>query len=416
MHRLDPRRLRVHRRRIAKLAERPHRVEERVSVRRKPALRRVPDQHVRRPLKRDERRHTLDLPLLRLRRELARHLRAVHVDRLSGSDPLLRKELGRRLLRRHLPHRTHLQDRILLRARRRDRLRRVLVHPAARELHLPLEDRVVELVALEKTLSRIGAEDEPVQPLDIRVAIDLQSRGVALDLRLEPVLRRRQPIARIRVRLLPLRRLPAAHRVRIPIEHLEERQHLVRVVAALGHEAEAEVVGLRLVGARVFQEQELQPRAGRLAERGDGGRDGRADGEPDLRQLRLAHLVRRMVRDHVPALVAEHRRQLGLAVHVREQPAVDEDRPAREREGVDARVVDDLVRERKVGAGRNGHLLAEIGHVRLELRIVVDAHLLLDLFLRVLAHLDLLGAGHEIELELTGVGIADAGAEQDGEE
>ena len=47
---------------------------------------------------------------------------------------------------------------------------------------------------------------------------------------------------------------------------------------------------------------------------------------------------------------------------------------------------------------------------------MVDAHLLLDLLLRILAHLDLLGPGHEIELELAGVGIADAGAEQDGEE
>ena len=97
-----------------------------------------------------------------------------------------------------------------------------------------------------------------------------------------------------------------------------------------------------------------------------------------------------------------------------EDSAGDEDGPARQREGVDRRVLDDHVRERQVGtAAVGGERLAQIGDVLLQLRVAIDAHRLDHFLLRLLAHLDLLGLGDEIELQLSGGWVAHAGAEQE---
>src|SRR5204862_4488767 len=58
----------------------------------------------------------------------------------------------------------------------------------------------------------------------------------------------------------------------------------------------------------------------------------------------------------------------------------------------------------------------QLGDVRLQLGVLVDPHRLDDFLLGLLAHLDLLGLGDEIELQLSSSGIADAGAEGKTEE
>ena len=196
-----------------------------------------------------ERDHALDHALLRLRLERPRHLGALHVDCLPGLDSLLRKELLRRFVRRHLAGDLQLQDRVLLRARRSHRLRRVLVLPSRGQLPLELQLRLIEGVALEETLAGILAEGDSVDQLQVLLALHLHPFGGTLQLRLQPLLRRCQPVARIGMRLQPFWGLPPAGLFRHAVEHLEERDHLRWVVTDPGHVPEPKLVRLGLVFA-----------------------------------------------------------------------------------------------------------------------------------------------------------------------
>src|SRR5262249_1718202 len=67
-------------------------------------------------------------------------------------------------------------DGILLRADRYDRLRQVLTLPAARQRDLEAEIGMIERVALEEPVARIGAVDEAIDPLQVLRAVHLRVR------------------------------------------------------------------------------------------------------------------------------------------------------------------------------------------------------------------------------------------------
>ena len=147
-----------------------------------------------------------------------------------------------------------------------------------------------------------------------------------------------------------------------------------------------------------------------------------ADGHrQELAELALGHLLGRMTIDHVPDLVTEDARELGLVVHAVEQARGDEDLPAGQGEGVDRLRVAEQVemevlhvgallrasllrtRRRPTSSTRAARVLARIDvapHLARHLGGGLEAqgHLLVD------AHRDvLLLAGHRIDLRLAHV-------------
>jgi hypothetical protein len=124
-------------------------------------------------------------------------------------------------------------------------------------------------------------------------------------------------------------------------------------------------------------------------------------------------LIGRMARGDVAALVAHDGRELCLGVQVREDPSRDEHRPARQREGVHRRIVDDVELPRQVLALRGlREPLPQVAHEGFQLVVAIEADRLLRLQGSLLADLHLLALGEQIELQLAGGGVAEAGCGQ----
>ena len=150
---------------------------------------------------------------------------------------------------------------------------------------------------------------------------------------------------------------------------------------------------------------------------------GAAFGNEDARQHGAAHqrdlprvTLGRVPRVDVADLVAEHAGHLGLGVEVREQPARDVDVAARQRERVDVGLVDDGEVPRQVRPlRRGGQPHPHAGHVLLQRRVVVHAHLGAELLVGLAADADLLALAHERELALAGHRVGGARRRRDGE-
>ena len=133
----------------------------------------------------------------------------------------------------------------------------------------------------------------------------------------------------------------------------EEAHRAIRVEAGARRNADADAVGLELLRAREAGERNFGARQRhrahlRIVEHVGG----------DLAHQRgLAHLIladRRMARDHVRHLVAQHRGEFGGVVGEREQAARDVELTVRQREGVDRRRVEDrdlVFQVRPLGCG-----------------------------------------------------------------
>ena len=269
-----------------------------------------------------------------------------------------------------------------------------------------------ELLALEISLARILAVDDPVDRRQVFVPPHLRLAEVVLEV-FQSLFGNLLPVSRIGVRLEPLRQLPAAGQLGDAIERTENLDHLARVVAVVRHVGEAELVRLRLVVAAELEEQDLKSRAGHLAEARDLRAQDRADPEAHLRQLSLADLVRGVARGDVPALVAHHARELRLGHQRAQDSAGDEDRTTGQRERVHRRVLHHVELPGKALAG--GLLrerLPQPADIGLELVVLVETDRLLHLLRGLLAHVDLLRLGDQVELQLAGRGVPDAGRQQ----
>ena len=174
--------------------------------------------------------------------------------------------------------------------------------------------------------------------------------------------------ARVDVRLARIRL-----QLRVAAQRGEEPHRAIGIVAGARGDADADPVGLEFLRAREARERDL----------GFGERE-----RPGLRiaqhvlhdaahQRHLARLVLSyggMACDHVRHFVGEHRGELGRVVGQRDQPARHVELPARQREGVDRRRIengDAIVHVRPLGCGDElGHRLVEHGF---ELGILVGA-------------------------------------------
>ena len=233
---------------------------------------------------------------------------------------------------------------------------------------------MIELAPLEVPLPWIGAEHETVEALQVAVPIDRRAGGVSRqrgDLLLDPL----APVLGVGVRREPFRDPTAGLRLAHAREHLEHVGHLAGIVGGAPHVPQAEVVGLALVVAGELEKRHSQPRARDARVAPELGARDRPDGEPDLRELLLAHLAGGMPRSDVSDLVAHHAGELGLRVQVRQDAAGHVDEAARKCERVHHGVVHDAERPRQIGPlGRRGQPRAELFDPALHPRVGVEAH------------------------------------------
>src|SRR5882672_5741619 len=127
----------------------------------------------------------------------------------------------------------------------------------------------------------------------------------------------------IGVRGEPLRDAAAALRLAHPGEHLEDMRHFAGIVVHAPHVAQAEVVGLPLVVARVLKEEDAQGLTREAGVAPELGARDRADDQAHLGELLLGHLARRVPGGDVADLVTDHAGQFRLGVQVSENPARD---------------------------------------------------------------------------------------------
>src|SRR6187455_3182924 len=185
--------------------------------------------------------------------------------------------------------------------------------------------------------------------------------------------------------------------LRLADEQLLERHRRLRVIARRLHILHPVAVGLQLVVAAELRRYEL-----------------RAQHAP------LAHLLRAVARRRMDDLVAEHGGELGFVLELDQQSAVDRELAAGRRPGVQIAAVDDdeLVWELPVRDG--GQAIAYLLDVTGDTRIgnVVSALRLPRRRVLLLADLDFLRLGDEVQFTLAGhrVGRAPAEREQRGQE
>ena len=171
----------------------------------------------------------------------------------------------------------------------------------------------------------------------VAIALDAQHRGFPVD--------RVVAVARVGVAAHPLRAAAAALR----LDRLEHVGHLARVVAGARHDLRAQEVGLPLVLAAVLQEVGAEAELRALRDHAAGGAaDDRAENltgnRADLELLALGRLRRAVPKRDVGDLVRHDAGHLGLGLGRLDHSAIEEHRPARQREGVDLLLVDHVER------------------------------------------------------------------------
>ncbi len=220
-------------------------------------------------------------------------------------------------------------------------------------------------------------------------------------------------VLRLRVRGEPVGHAVAIARLGNPRERHEERGHLLRIPPALRGVLRAQRIGLQLVVATEFHEHHAGADFGEIGKRRDLRNEDAADEHAKRRAHAARVLRRRMARRHVTDFVSEDPDQLRFVVQIREDAARDVDEPARQREGVDRRRIDNREAPRKIrplGALREPH--PELLHVSLQLVVLVQAHLLAHLRIELAAEADLLLLAHEGDLALAGHRIGGARRQQ----
>ncbi len=219
------------------------------------------------------------------------------------------------------------------------------------------------------------------------------------------------------------------------LEPHEERRHRIRVEMRPGHGADADAVGLQLVGAR---EVHFALVGGGLAERQGGdddlgvGRGGDDRGEHrrpggEVAALRALDRARDVALRDVGQLVRHDAGQLAFAAHRGQQARVDAEVAAGQGEGVDARVADhehgELGRlglgRRHQAPGQRRDVIADFGVLEdVVMRIQLRGDARADLFLlgRRQRHVGGLADARQVHGRGLGGGAHGAGQGENGEE
>ena len=206
-------------------------------------------------------------------------------------------------------------------------------------------------------------------------------------------------------------------------ELFEEAGHLDGIVAAGGHQARAERVGLAFGVAGKFQDEGIGAEAEtHVREAGHGPfitDDSAGEHGGELNQVGLGGFVGSVTQDDVGHLVAHDAGELRFVVAGFEQAGVNEHRPAGQGECIDFGYIEDgegelesaLLRVRRVGQAG-----ADAADVVLQELVLHDLILLQDLLGVGFAELDILLFGKEIEAGLQRVaGPAGCGRGRHGE-
>ena len=179
----------------------------------------------------------------------------------------------------------------------------------------------------------------------------------------------------------------------------EQRDDLAGSPAGPAGVEDAQAVGLVFVVAAELEGQDLQADHGEGRDLGDVLAQGAGHEQAAQHQELAAHGPGGVAGVDVAQLVADDRGQGGLVVHQGQHAAGDVDVSAGRGEGVlDGRVQDGEVIGQVGTVGEGHHLAADALDVGVEGFVVVDAVLLPDADVRLLAHLDLgrLGDQHQL--------------------
>ncbi len=216
------------------------------------------------------------------------------------------------------------------------------------------------------------------RPCVSRTAVlDVQRRSFLIDVFVA--------IPGVRVVAQPLRSARAA----LLLDRPEHVGHIARVVPGARHDVGPEQVGLSLELSTESQEGRAETELRALC---DDGTRATADDRPQNRAGDLPHRVRRglrllrraMTQRHVAQLVRHHAGDLPFGVRLLHHPAVDEHRPAREREGVDLLHVHTLegvaeFRMLEIGGNRIDQPAADVVEIRVHVVVVHHGQLTLHL-------------------------------------
>ena len=131
------------------------------------------------------------------------------------------------------------------------------------------------------------------------------------------------------------------------LDGAEHVRHPPRVVTGPRHDLRAEQVGLAFVFAAVLQEVRAEPEVGALSDdvaggAADDGAENLAGDGADLELLRLGRLRGPVAERDVRDLVRHDARDLAFVPRRFDHSAIEEHRPAGQRERVDLGLVDDL--------------------------------------------------------------------------
>ena len=219
------------------------------------------------------------------------------------------------------------------------------------------------------------------------------------------------------------------------LEHADDVDHVLRVVAVARQVFGAQLVGLQFLFAAVRGDvargHALRHLAGQVGGAGHARRAfqhraqhrGRQHAEPGVLLARGA--LRAVARGDMADLVADDAGQFGFAVHVGHDAARDVDKAAGQGEGVDLRAVEHREGPGQVGAVRlAGELLPEVVDVGLQRRVVDGTVFGQHLCVGLAAFGDLAGLVHHRALGAAGHGVDDLaaaacdqqGGKQDGRE
>ena len=233
-----------------------------------------------------------------------------------------------------------------------------------------------EAPAAHEAFARVLAIDDVVDRREIVLAIALAAvrRGVLPRGGLRPLhalgrrRMRRQKVLRPRIE----RGLAGLH-LGIAFHRGQEARRAIRIEMRARRNADADVVGLELLGAREARHRQL-----RLGER-KGGEIGIVahvghDARDDRGLLRLVFADRGVLGQHMRHLVGEHRGQFGGVAGKRDQAARDVELAGRQRERVDRAGIEDRHLVGLIGTVGGGDQPVDgLADQRFQLRIVIGA-------------------------------------------
>ncbi len=319
-----------------------------------------------------------------------RRLEPVHGKRLDIAErrfrrPLLLQVSGHGPAR--LDRRRVEQDGRALVVLRRD-LRVAVDQPEAfGHAELEAQHRMLEQAAAHDSLPRVVAEQHAVDIVEIGLAPDAGLGGPGgggflhrlVDTLDRARMRRHDVVFVHRSRRQPLHLgLDDA----LLAQRAEERHHALRVIAGAAHVADAERVRFELLRARVGLDRHGGDRLPHLHDflrQAEGGRADRARQKPELRHLDRRQTLGGVARVDVADLMRNDAGQLRFVARQDQQAARHVDEPARQREGIDDRGVEDRELVGKLLVfGEARQRLADPVDIALQLAVLVLAAEFLD--------------------------------------